>query len=62
MASNRPGDPGWEAALDGEVIARGGALGIVTAELAVALEKQGLSPTIAMLDLRRARDELAERG
>ena len=43
VASNRPGDPGWEAALDGEVIARGGALGILASELAAALEQRGIN-------------------
>lgn len=42
VSDNKPGDPGWQATLDGEVIARGGALGILAAELAVTLEKRGI--------------------
>lgn len=41
VADNRPGDPGWEAVLDGKVIARGGALGTLAAEFADALERCG---------------------
>ena len=45
VAINRPGDPGWEATLYGEVIARGGALGILAAELDAALEARELGPS-----------------
>lgn len=41
VASNRPGDPGWEATLDGEIIARGGAIGTLAGELEAALEERG---------------------
>lgn len=43
VSSNRPGDPGWIATLDGEVIARGEAIGILERELKAALEERGLS-------------------
>lgn len=41
VSSNRPGDPGWIATLDGEVIARGEAIGILAGELEAALEERG---------------------
>ena len=41
VAINRPGDPGWEATLDGEIIARGGAIGTLAGELEAALEERG---------------------
>lgn len=42
VCSNRPGDPGWEALLDGEVVARGGSLGQLAMGLATALMQRGI--------------------
>lgn len=33
VCDNRPGDPGWEAVVDGEVVATGGAIGLLEREL-----------------------------
>lgn len=41
VAGNRPGDPGWEATLDGKIIARGGAHGLLVRELEESLAALG---------------------